>query len=87
MWMLEGKTGQYLIGWCGWGWAINVHVDMHTMHTIIMLGLKFKRSPLALANYLDATLTGSSLALATRPKASLVGAHRWNRLHMEENQR
>ena len=46
-------------------------------------------SSLALANYLDARFTrsylASSLALATRPQASPVGAHGWNRLRMEEN--
>ena len=50
------------------GWAINIHVEMHTHY----LHATLTRSSLALANYFPATLARSSLALASYLHATLA---------------
>ena len=66
-------------GGVGWGVGDGTRSSLAPAN---YLDATFTGSSRALANVLDATLSRSSLELATRPKASLVGAHRWNWLHV-----
>ena len=66
---MDSEVLFFLFGGVGVGWESRVDYKRSCSH----------------AQFLDATLTGPSLVLATRPKASLMVARIWNRLHMEEN--